>query len=99
MKILTLYRLTPIVLLAIILFLRGHFLLFYAPFFKMELDNCPCWQCSEFVNILPELMDAIQNLKKKIKETDEDNILQEVISRGNVQITEQKYHKYLRVRG
>ena len=51
-----------------------------------DMVNC-CWQCSDFVNVFPEFMAAIHNLKKKRKGTDEDNILEEIISKGNGEIT------------
>ena len=47
-----------------------------------------CWLCSEYANVFPELMASISNLKRKKRKTDEDNILEEIISKGNTEITE-----------
>ena len=51
-------------------------------------DELLCWQCSEYVNIFPEYMLSIKNLKKKRLKIDEDNILEEVISNGSSGITD-----------
>ena len=47
-----------------------------------------CWQCSEYVDIFPDFMLCIRNLKKKRKKTDEDNIVEEFISNGSSEITD-----------
>ena len=48
-----------------------------------------CWQCADYVNIFPEFMKSISNLKEKKKRTDEDHIIQYIISKGNIEITEE----------
>ena len=48
-----------------------------------------CWQCSDYVNIFPEIMASINNLKRKKKKADEDNIIMEIIKNGNSEITDE----------
>ena len=53
-----------------------------------DTEEVVCWQCSEYMNIFPELMATIQDMWKKRKRTNEDNIIQEIISNGNTEITD-----------
>ena len=48
-----------------------------------EIEDCHCWQCSNYVNVSPEFMNSIKILKEKRKKTDEDGIIQDAISKGN----------------
>ena len=45
-----------------------------------------CWQCSDYLNVFPEFMASIKKLKIKKQKTNEDNILQELLSKGNTDI-------------
>ena len=46
------------------------------------------WQCSDYVNIFPEIMGSINNLKRKKKKADEDNTRMEIIKNNNSEITD-----------
>ena len=53
-----------------------------------DTEDLLCWQCSNYLNVFPEFMASIRYLKGKKKKTDEDNIIHEVITKGNTDITD-----------
>ena len=53
-----------------------------------DTEDLLCWQCSDYLNVFPEFMASIRDLKGKKKKIDEDNIIHEVITKGNTGITD-----------
>ena len=52
-----------------------------------DMEFVSCWQCSDFSNIFPEFMCTINKLKMKKQRTDEDSIIEKMITTGNSDIT------------
>ena len=55
---------------------------------KDEKSDVTCWQCSDFINIFPTLMCVIKEIKEKKQRSDEDSIIEKIISSGNKAITD-----------
>ena len=47
-----------------------------------------CWQCPDYVNIFPGIMASINNLLRKKKKADEDNIIMKIIKNENSEMTD-----------